>query len=179
VAALRFGVGMAVVMSAVSVGAATAGAAPDPGLATAAPVQPRILLWGTGAFVGRDAFAAWLQQHHERYESWAATHPAALTVLTQSTVPVGFRPSQLAATPRVREPQAFVPPMSVSGPRRRFGLDMLLLVLGAAIAAAAVTLPMRDTSGSAVVYAFAERRLAIFTTGTAILIGVAIAKVLG
>jgi ferric-dicitrate binding protein FerR (iron transport regulator) len=170
---------MAVVATAVCLGAATAGAATDPGLATAAPVQPRILLWGTGAFVGRDAFEGWLRRHHERWASWAATHPAALAVLTRSTVPLGFRPSQLATTPRPRKPQAFAPPVSVPAPHRRFGLDVLLLLLGAALAAAAVTLPMRDTSGSAVVYAFAERRLAIFTAGTAILIGVAIAKVLG
>ena len=178
VAALRLGLGVALASTVIAAGAAGAGAAPDPTLATAAPVQSRILVWGTGSFVGRDAFDVWLRQHHEEYRTWAATHPAARTVLAQSTVPFGFRPSQLAPTKGPRQPRAVVPPVSVSTPRRGLGLDVLLLLVGATIAAAAIALPMRQTNGSALVVSFAERRLAIFTAGIAILIGVAIAKLM-
>lgn len=159
-------------------GAANAGAAPDPLRATAQPVQPRILLWGTGAFVGRGAFEVWLRQHSERYSGWAKAHPAARRVLAESALPFGFRPSQLAPTTGPRQPRPSVPPVSVPAPQRRFGLDMLLLLLGAAVATAAVTLPMRQTDGSAFAVSFAERRLALFTAGTAVVIGVAVAKLM-
>lgn len=177
-AALRLGLGVALASIVIAASAANARAAVDPTLATAAPVQSRILVWGTGSFVGRDAFDAWLRLHHEEYKAWAAAHPVARAVLARSTVPFGFRPSQLAPTKGPWQPRAVAPPTSVSAPRRGLGLDVLLLLVGASIAAAAIALPMRQTNGSAFVVSFAERRLAIFTAGTAILIGVAIAKLM-
>jgi hypothetical protein len=165
------------VLTGAALGSPHVRAVTDPQLGTAAVDRPRILLWGNGAFVGRASFEAWLQQHHQRYATWAAAHPSGRSVLALSVLPSGFRPSQLAPTKGPAFPLTLVDPIERSPSRPRFRLDVLLLVLGGLMAVAAVTLPLGEGRPS-VAYALAERRLAVFMAGSAILIGVAIAKLM-
>jgi len=152
-------------------------AAPDP-RSDVPPSQPFALLWGNGVFFRQAGIARWLALHHQTYAAWAPLHPAALEILrTSASLPVRFRPSQLAPT---TSPPPELPPLAAGGGSAVSGFLEVLLAAAAALLLAAALLPQRRLAHRfPLIAVFAQRRHIAAVAALAIAVGIAAAKLAG
>jgi hypothetical protein len=141
------------------------------------PGAPGALVWGNGIFANTFELKAWLNQHGASYRAWAKQHPAAIRLVkgkplkAQVTTAAKTKPAAVAATASTG--QTTVSKTDLSPENRYLLVALGLLVLGVGL------LPRRALARVGMSERASAVRTSIAGAGLAILVGVALAALLG
>jgi hypothetical protein len=142
------------------------------------PGAPGALVWGNGIFANTFELKAWLNQHGASYRSWAKQHPAAIRLVKAK--PAKAHPAAAAKTKpapavaaRASVGETTVSKTDLSTKNRYLLVALGLLVLGVGL------LPRRALARVGMSERASAVRTSIAGAGLAILVGVAVAALLG
>jgi hypothetical protein len=138
------------------------------------PGAPGALVWGNGIFANTFELKAWLNQHGASYRAWAKQHPNAIRLVKGKPLTT----AHVAATKKATAPAASSGGTTVSktdlSPENRYLLVALgLLVLGVGL------LPRRALARVGMSERASAVRTSVAGAGLAIVVGVALAALLG
>jgi len=139
------------------------------------PGTPGALVWGNGIFANTFELKAWLNQHGASYRTWAKQHPNAIRLVKGKPLPKAHvAAAKTATTPAAASAGGTTVSKTDLSTENRY----LLLALGALVLGVGL-LPRRALARVGLSERAAAVRTSIAGAGLAILVGVAVAALLG